>query len=113
AKKGNGIAEWADRFGKEFPTQQRAASSSDSGRRSVGLGDDDEGSEADDSNEDDNDSDGLADTNDDGYEHTEDNEREEDDAAMDYPEVDWRPIALNKWRKAKINGGAWLFVKKR
>jgi hypothetical protein len=106
-KKGNGIAEWADRFGKEFPTQQRAASSSDSGRRSMGPGDDDEGSEADASNEDDNDSDGLADTNDEGYEHNEDNEREVDDAASDQPDVDWGPKAPKKWRKSEVDGGAW------
>jgi hypothetical protein len=100
AKKGNGIAEWATRFGEEFPTQQRAASSSDSGRRSMGPGDDD------------SDSDGLADTNNEGYEHNEDNEREVDDAASDQPDVEWGPKALKKWRKSEVDGGAWLFVQR-
>jgi hypothetical protein len=64
AKKGHGIAEWADRFSKEFGTKKRAASgSSDPAGRSKGPGDDHEGPEPDASNDD---SDDLTDDYEDG-----------------------------------------------
>jgi len=113
SKKGNGIAELADRFGKEFPTHRR--DSSDPGKRSMGPGDDDAAREADASNNDDGDDNDQGDDHNDNDgvgDNFEDVEEDKDGAALGHPKVDWGPKALNKWRETKINGGAWLFIRK-
>jgi hypothetical protein len=80
----NGIAELADRFSREFGTNQRTAASNRRGRPTE-PGDDDDDPEADDEED--------------------DGEVEEDDAASDPPEVDWTPKALNKLHKINVKGG--------
>jgi hypothetical protein len=76
----------------------------------MGPSDDDEGLEVDASNEDNNDSDGLADDTEDG-EVEDDGEGDGDDATLDYPNLDWGPKALNKWRDSEFDGGTWPYVK--
>jgi hypothetical protein len=104
AKKGHGIEKWAHQFSQEFGTKKRAARSSDSGGGSRDPGD--AAAEAHYDNNDNGD-----DNSHDGYEDTEDDGREKDDAVPDHPEVDWGPNALKIWRKSEFDGGTWLFVK--